>query len=122
MRISLITVRCEKTMEDKRTLLKELFPDLVEEIRDLLKAEDRTELISSLETARVVDKCRCKDDFCSSIYTAAKPTGSWGPDHETVPLEPKQGMINLDVVAGKIVYVEVIDRPDIHKLVNKRIR
>lgn len=28
-----------------------------------------------------------------------------------IPLLPSSGMVNLDVVHGRIVYVEVIDRP-----------
>ena len=109
-------------MEAKKISLKDLFSELVEDIRVLLESAARTDLIPSLEKAGIVDKCRCKDDFCSSIYTAEKPTGSWEPDHETVSQKPKNGMINLDVVSDRIVYIEVIDRPDIHKLVNERIR
>ncbi|HEY3375920.1 MAG TPA: hypothetical protein VGL77_00365 [Armatimonadota bacterium] len=103
------------------SLLKELFPELVAEIRALLHAEGSDELISSLETATVADKCRCGDDFCSSIRTAPKPNGPYGPGHHTMVLGPERGMINLDIVNGRIVYIEVIDRPDIHEMVHNRI-
>jgi hypothetical protein len=118
----ILRTRSRERMGEKKTLLKELFSELVEEIRTLLQAGDRTDLISSLESAIIVDKCRCGDDFCSSIYTAARPTGSWGADHETVPLEPQKGLINLDTVAGRIVYIEVIDRPNFRNVLNKMIK
>lgn len=47
------------------------------------------------------------------MAAAPKPEGAWGKEHETIILEPQKGMINVDLVDGKIVYVEVLDRPDV---------
>ncbi|MGW1776427.1 hypothetical protein [Streptomyces sp. NPDC002104] len=33
------------------------------------------------------------------------------PGHRTVPLLPERGMLNVDAVDGRIVYVEILDRP-----------
>ena len=64
-------------------------------------------------------RCSCNDDFCSSFYTGARPTGSWSDegDHENVVPDASVGMVVLDVVDGVIRYVEVLDRPDVHAVV-----
>lgn len=108
-------------MEAERPLLTEFLPEIAEEVRQLRTISERTDLLPSLDTARFVSPCRCLDDFCSSIYTAIKPSGPWGPNHETVPLGANTGMINLDVVNGKIVYVEILNRPDIKSIVDNRL-
>jgi hypothetical protein len=110
-----------KPMVAQRPLLIEFLPEIAEEVRQLLKIIERTDLLPSLDAARFVSPCRCGDDFCSSIYTAIKPSGPWGPNHETVPLGADKGMINLDIVEGKIVYVEILDRPDIRSIVDSRL-
>ncbi|MDQ8703945.1 hypothetical protein RCO28_15790 [Streptomyces sp. LHD-70] len=47
-----------------------------------------------------------------SIRTSDHPAGQpFGAGHRCVPLLPEQGMLTLDVVHGRIVYVEIIDRP-----------
>jgi hypothetical protein len=108
-------------MRAEQPLLTEFLPEIAEEVRQLLLIGERADLLPSLDAARFVSPCGCGDDICSSIYTASKPSGSWGPSHETAPLGPKEGMINLDVVGGKIVYIEIIDRPDIKTIVDSRI-
>jgi len=66
---------------------------------------------------RLVDRCRCGDDFCSTFYSEPKPNGTWGSlgRHENLTLAPEQGMIILDIVDGRIVCVEVLDREDVRK-------
>ncbi|MBU0755876.1 MAG: hypothetical protein KJ645_12100 [Planctomycetes bacterium] len=106
----------------KDFLLSELFPELFDEIHRLLKNDGQDALADELMMTRIVDKCRCGDGFCSSIYAVPKPFGAWGNGHDTIPLDTEQGMINLDIVDGKIVHIEVLDRPDIKKMVEDRIK
>ena len=99
--------------------MQALFPELSREMTKLLSAIDRPKLADQIETLEVIDKCRCGDYFCSSFYTAAKPDGAWGPNHENVVLRPSEGMLILDVVDDRISYVEVLDRPDFKTLLDK---
>jgi hypothetical protein len=61
----------------------------------------------------IVAKCSCSDDFCASFYTAPKPAGRYGPQHRNLELAPAKGMIVLDLVDDRIVYVEVLYRDDV---------
>jgi hypothetical protein len=67
-------------------------------------------LAESVPRLRVVDRCRCGDDFCSTLYTAPPPEGAYGPSHRNIDLEPEDGMVILDVVEEKIVCIEVLFR------------
>ena len=99
-------------MDDDRPLLRVVFQDLVGELIALLEAEGERELAISAWDLRIVGECGCRDDFCQSVRTAEHPDGQpYGEGHRCVPLLPATGMLNLDVVHGRIMYVEIIDRP-----------
>ncbi|MFG2907860.1 hypothetical protein ACGF13_22690 [Kitasatospora sp. NPDC048286] len=92
-------------------LVREVFPDLVGELVDLLTREGEPELAARAWSLRLVAECRCGDDFCQSFRTDPHPDGRpYGRGHRCVPLDPAEGMLVLDVVDGRIVYVEVLDR------------
>jgi hypothetical protein len=61
----------------------------------------------------IVERCRCGDDFCASFYTQPKPKESYGPGHDSMELEPTEGMLILDIVDGRIAHVEILHRNDI---------
>ena len=87
------------------------WPRLARELDDALLASGESLLAASVDSLRVVEQCGCDDDFCQSFYTAPKPQGTFGRGHRNVLLDPPwTGMLILDVVDDKIVYVEVIDR------------
>jgi hypothetical protein len=90
-------------------LLREVYPDLCDELTSLLIAEGHIDLGNCVRDLRIFASCRCNDDFCQSFYTAPPPDGAYGPGHRNVPLLPDQGMLVLDVVDGSIKYVEVLD-------------
>jgi len=50
-----------------------------------------------------------------SFYTQPKPEGTYGPGHRCIDLDAAEGMLVLDVVAGKIAHVEVFNRNDIRR-------
>ncbi|RDS62486.1 hypothetical protein DWC19_26615 [Streptomyces sp. M7] len=78
----------------------------------LLEGEGEGELALSARDLRLVEACGCGDGFCQSSRTAPhRPGEPYGPGHRCVPLVPARGMLCLDVVDGRIVYVEVLDRP-----------
>ncbi|MFF5444760.1 hypothetical protein [Streptomyces sp. NPDC012888] len=93
-------------------LLREVLPELTAELMALLEEEGERDLAVVAHDLRIVAPCGCGDGSCQSVYTHPHPPGTpYGPGHRTVALLPRQGMLNVDVVHGRIVYVEVLDRP-----------
>lgn len=111
---------CEIKMN--KPLLNDILPEVAKEIEALLRIENLNELADQVPTLKVFDKCRCGDSFCSSFYTTVKPDGGWGPMHENIMLNPNVGDFILDVVDGRIVFVEILDRDDIHSSLNKAVK
>jgi|WetSurMetagenome_2_1015567.scaffolds.fasta_scaffold433234_1 hypothetical protein len=106
----------------QKPLLIDILPDFADELRLLFNREGLKDLCDQVSRVRVYDKCRCNEDFCSSIYTAPKPKGTRGPGHETIVLVPDTGMINVDIVDRQIVFVEALNRPDIKRKVEESIK
>lgn len=99
-------------VDQDHPLLRHVLPDLIAELIALLEAEGERELAVCAWDLRFFGECGCNDDFCQSIRTADHPQGQpYGAGHRCVPLVPAKGMLNLDVVHGRIMYVEILDRP-----------
>ena len=105
------------TQTEKRPLLTDILPEFATELRNLLTEQEEPELAAQLPTLAIYDRCRCKDDFCcGTFYTQRKPEGGYGPGHRSVRLIPEEGtLLILDVVAGEIMCVEVLDRADVRR-------
>ncbi|MBM9505456.1 hypothetical protein [Actinacidiphila acididurans] len=102
-------------MEQDDALVRDVFPDLIDELVSLLEVEGENELAICVRDVRLVAMCDCGDDFCQSIHTAVHPEGQpYGEGHRCVPLLPSKGMLVLDVVYGRIMYIEVLHRPPMH--------
>src|ERR1700693_5524872 len=99
----------------KSTLLSEALPLLSQELQKLLTEAGEAELASQVSALRILDRCRCGDDFCASFYTQPKPDGAYGPGHRNVLLEPAKGMLIIDVVDDVIAQVEILHRNDIRQ-------
>ncbi|MEU8122490.1 hypothetical protein AB0C21_27600 [Spirillospora sp. NPDC049024] len=103
-------------MEQDHPLVRDVFPDLIAELTALLAEEGEHELADCARDLRLVDECGCGDDFCQSIRTADHPRGRpYGQGHRCVPLSPSKGMLILDVVDARIMYIEILDRPPMHR-------
>ncbi|MEU1165130.1 hypothetical protein ABZ372_33290 [Streptomyces sp. NPDC005921] len=103
-------------MEQDHPLVRNVFPDLITELTALLEDEGERELAICAWDLRLVDECGCGDDFCQSIQTADHPQGQpYGPGHRCVPLSPSKGMLILDIVDARIMYIEILDRPPMHR-------
>ncbi|WP_283135150.1 hypothetical protein [Rhizohabitans arisaemae] len=96
---------------DDRPLVRELFPDLINELIACLREEEEEQLAVHAWDLRFYQGCECRDDFCQSFYTAEPPDGAFGPGHRNVALIPARGDLILDVVRGRIMYVEVLYYP-----------
>lgn len=110
-------------MQQEHPFVRDAFPDLVAELITLLEEEGERELALCAPDLRLVAMCDCGDDFCQSIHTAAHTKGQpYGDGHRCVPLLPEEGMLVLDVVNGRIVYIEVLNRSAMHNHLGARRR
>ncbi|MEU2500630.1 hypothetical protein ACPCIX_05140 [Streptomyces pseudogriseolus] len=57
----------------------------------------------------------CGDDYCQSIHTAHQKSTPYGEGHRCIPLSPSEGMLFLDGVHGRIMYIEVLTRPPMRR-------
>ena len=102
-------------------LLTELLPSLAAELQDLLIRRNRPELAAAVPSLRILDRCRCGDDFCASFYTMPKPDGKYPPHTEAIDLDAAEGMLILDVAEGSVAQVEVLYRDDVRKVLLKAL-
>ncbi|MGB2677263.1 MAG: hypothetical protein WAN12_09290 [Candidatus Acidiferrum sp.] len=100
---------------EKRPLLTDTLPTFAAELRQLLVEKGEPELAAQVPSLAIFDRCRCGDNFCATFYTRPKPNGAYGSGHRNVALTPEEGMLILDVVAGEIACVEVLDREDVRQ-------
>jgi hypothetical protein len=101
----------------KQQLLRDLLPSLARELRDLLLKQGESDLAGQVWGLRIVDRCRCGDDFCATFYVQPKPEGAYGPTHRNISLEPIEGMLILDVIDDKIACVEVLYRDEVRQTI-----
>lgn len=110
--------------EMKRPLLQAVLPDLGAELAAGLRADGLQELAEQVPELEIWDQCGCGDSFCTSFYVGPRPVGAWsdeGEHHNQAP-EVQRGMVVLDVVDGRIRYVEVLDRPEIRPALENTFR
>ena len=94
------------------SLLQDALPDLADELTVLLRSQNERDLAEQVPLLRLVDRCRCGDDFCATLYTASKPKGAYGSNHESIFLNPSSGQLILDLLERKIVCIEILFRED----------
>jgi hypothetical protein len=104
-------------VDTKPPLLSATFPKLSRELQQLLASAGEFALAAQVPELEILDRCRCGDDFCATFYTQPKPVGPYGPGLRNIALQPKEGMLILDVVDGVIAQVELLYRDEVrHKL------
>jgi hypothetical protein len=91
------------------------FPDFAADLMRLLKENGEEKLADSILALNVVERCRCGDDFCATMYTYPPPRDSWGRDHRNIALDPERGFLILDVFNDEIVGIEVLYRDEIRE-------
>ncbi|MFB6630089.1 hypothetical protein ACFCWY_09345 [Streptomyces sp. NPDC056362] len=92
-------------------LVREVHPELVAELVRLLEEEGELDLSIVVRDVRLYGRCGCSDDFCQSISTQDRRPGTpFGEGHRCLPLLADEGMLVLDVVHGRIAYIEILDR------------
>jgi hypothetical protein len=85
------------------------------ELEEGLRAIDRPDLAEQVPRLRVSEVCKCEVEGCASFYTAM-PMRRWFRRGKQVPV----GDLVVDTIDGEIVYVEVLDRPELKALLVPR--
>ena len=98
--------------------LVSVLPDFAAELAAALRFDDGAKLADQLSELSITAVCGCGDDFCASFYTGPRPDGPWGAQHRNVTPETATGMVILDVVDGRIRYIEVLDRDDVKSVIS----
>jgi hypothetical protein len=92
-------------------LLVDRWPAFAAELQQALRTAGELELARFVNGIRVIRPCGCGDGFCQSFHTAPPPSGAYGPGRRTVALDPPwPGCLVVDVLAGDIIFVEVLYR------------
>ena len=79
--------------------LAHALPTLATELEALLCAANEIELAETIPNLLIVDRCRCGDSFCATIYMVPPPQGPWGPGHYTLPLlSPRRSARRVSIV------------------------
>jgi hypothetical protein len=94
--------------------LAEEFPQLAREVADRLTTRGQSELAASVPGLQIVERCRCGDHFCATMYAVPPPRGAWGPGLRTLDLDADQGFLIVDILDDRIVSIEVLDGDDVH--------
>lgn len=103
-------------MGTSHPLLRDVYPDLTAELSDLLERQGERELASGVRDLRLVDECGCGDESCQSLRTAEHSRSEpYGPGHRNIMLDPQDGMLILDVVHERIMYIEMLERAPLQR-------
>jgi hypothetical protein len=93
----------------------EVFPEFASELEELLIKANDPDLAAQIPELSIVRRCRCEDDFCATFHTQYEPQRRSGLNFRHLELQPKAGMIILDVVSENIAEVEVLYRDDVRR-------
>ncbi len=96
-------------------LVVEALPEFANELEQGLKAQGRADLVSQLDSLPLVARCQCGEKSCATFYVVPPAETTWGPGHENVIVDALAGRVVLDVVRGRIVAIEVVDREDVRR-------
>ncbi|MBX3314369.1 MAG: hypothetical protein KF906_08625 [Actinobacteria bacterium] len=98
-----------------KPLLQVALPEFSEDLAAGLIADGRPDLADQIPGLRIWSQCGCNRSDCTSFYVGPEPAGPWSEEgkHENVLPDVSHAMVVLDVVAGIIRYVEVLDYPQI---------
>jgi hypothetical protein len=98
----------------ERPLLRERAPAFSAELEEALRSEGRPELADQVATLRITALCACEVDGCASFSTAL-PMKRWFRRGALVPA----GDLVVNTIDGEIVFVEVLDRPDVRAALHR---
>jgi hypothetical protein len=89
-------------------LLAEVVPELAQRLEWTLREQGEPHLAAQVPALRVTEACRCGEPSCGSFWTSPTPMRRWFSRGRQIELLGLPGEVALDVVAGRIAYVEVL--------------
>jgi hypothetical protein len=92
----------------EKPLLCRRAPAFADELEEVLRAAGRAELADQVAGLRITAVCQCEVEGCASFSTAM-PMKRWFRRGALV----EAGDLVVNTIDGEIVYVEVLDRPDV---------
>ncbi|WP_211116781.1 hypothetical protein [Glycomyces buryatensis] len=98
--------------DDDHPRVADILPVLSVALQRHLREAGETDLAIVAADLRVYGNCECDGPTCHSFYTDEPPNGPYGEGHRNILLDRedgREGMIILDVVRGRIKFVEVLD-------------
>ena len=102
-------------MSDAVRLLATSAPAFAAELEEWLREIERPDLAEQVPSLQIREVCKCEVEGCASFYTAA-PMRRWFRRGKQVPV----GELVVDTIDGEIVYVEVLNRPDLKAILAPR--
>lgn len=102
-------------MSDAVRLLATSAPAFAAELEEWLREIERPDLAEQVQSLQIREVCKCEVEGCASFYTAA-PMRRWFRRGKQVPV----GELVVDTIDGEIVYVEVLNRPDLKAILAPR--
>ncbi len=102
-------------MSDTVRLLATTAPAFAAELENGLREIERPDLAEQVPGLQIREVCKCEVEGCASFYTAA-PMRRWFRRGKQVPV----GELVVDTIDGEIVYVEVLNRPDLKAILAPR--
>jgi hypothetical protein len=102
-------------VSDPVRLLANTAPGFAAELEEGLREIERPDLAEQVQGLRLREVCKCEVEGCASFYTAA-PMRRWFRRGKQVPV----GELVVDTIDGEIVYVEVLNRPDLKSILAPR--
>ena len=88
--------------------LSAVVPGFAAELEDGLRAAGSPQLADQVAALEIRELCHCSVEGCASFHTR-RPIKRWFRRGRQVPV----GELVVDTIDGEIVYVEVLDRPDV---------
>lgn len=96
-------------------LVREVLPDLVDEVAALLREVGAAPLVGKLSELKIETICDCGDENCSSFATLDEVKVN-----KTIELPATEGFLIIDLNAGEeICFIEVLNRPDVKYLLEE---
>lgn len=94
-------------------------PDFALELEKALRSDNLNELADSIRSLEIKGRCSCGDLWCSTFYVGGPQDSLIEKSDGTVCLDANAGMVNVDIVNGKITTIEVLDRIDVWEILNR---
>ena len=97
--------------------LVHILPDLAKELENVLFEMGEYKLARTVDQLEVVERCRCGDSECATIYTKEETAWKGKPIKHLVP--GCDGLYEVDVYDGSIVCIEILERDDVAQILNE---